>query len=535
MSTPTGVASDEASIKLPTSCPYIGMASDPQTHVGIPDTRNYCHLVNPPMAVQISHQQESCLSSSFPNCAVYQTSGEGPFPGGILEDNKTPERGFALGLLGLRRAQAKASKQASSEVKSEPETGPKSVLKAESKSKPVPESKSEPLSEPAPALIPIAKSEPLPTTVPEPLPVTNSEPVLEPMHEPKFEPVSEMPPEPKYEPQPSPKIEPAPVAAAVPIAAAVDEDEELRMRLYNEAVSRYEQVSGAKKERKGLWIFMMIVALLVLAISVWGIYGRLQKQQYESRVQAELGYTISLATAVQDMGAAAEAWGTAASLLQAQQETSTAVVLSTATAGQLAILAQQTSQASTAMALTATPTLQVAVCRNITDASFEIISGPILNPSPGTIYRAGLARPQASWVVQNTGNCGWSQILLWSTSDNTIVQPIVKLNGQVVTPNATSSQALVRPGEQVEIVLEFPAIGAQRVKGDWVLVADGLTLVSQPHMEMTTTNWIVLAIVNTPRPTQRVKTGSGGGQTTPGVTPPPRDTPVPPVEPTPVR
>jgi hypothetical protein len=344
--------------------------------------------------------------------------------------------------------------------------------------------------------------------------------------------LAEVPPEPNNEPQPEPQLEPKPVALAAPIAA-VDDDEELRMRLYNEAVSRYEQVSGSKKERKGLWIFLMIVALLVLLISIWGIYGRIQRQKYEAQVQAELGYTISLATAVQDMGAAADAWGTAASLLQAQEETSTAVVVSTASAAQLAVIAQQTFQAATVMALTATPTSQATVCRNITDAALEIISGPVLTPSEGTIYRAGLPRPQASWIVQNTGNCGWSQIYLWAIKENTIVRPIMKRNGQVVDLNTTGNQSLVAPGEQVEIVLEFPVIGAQKVEGDWVMVADGLSLVSQPHLEMTTKNWVVLAILSTPKPTRPVKTGSGP-LPPPGVTPPPRDTSVPPVE-TPVR
>jgi hypothetical protein len=501
MSTPTGVASDEASMKLPTSCPYIGMASDPQTHVGIPDSRNYCHLVSPPGAVYISHQQESCLSNSFPNCAVYQTSGEGPFPDGILEDSKSPERGFALGLFGLRRAQIRASKQSTHDVISEPGEGVKS--ESEQKSESNPESESDPL------LVSNSKQE--------------------------SEPLSEVTTDYKSGRQRAPKPEPA--LAALAASSAIVNDDKLSIRPYSTPRSRYQQARKPKQERKGFWIILMLAALLVLLFSVWGIYNWMQKQQYEAQAQAELGYTISLATAVQDMGAAAEAWGTAASLLQAQQETSTAAVISTATADQLALFAQKTSQASTAIALTATPTSQVAVCRNITDAALEIISGPNLTPSPGTIYRPSLSRPQASWVVQNTGNCGWSQLLLWSTLDNTIVQPIIRVNGELVTPSANSDQALVAPGEQIEIVLEFPAISAQRIKGNWVLVADGLSLVSQPHMEMSTTNWIVLAIINTPKPTTRP--GKPGGEPGPqppaGATPPPRDTPAPTEVPVPTR
>lgn len=281
----------------------------------------------------------------------------------------------------------------------------------------------------------------------------------------------------------------------------------MRIRLYNEAVSRYEQVSGGKRERKGLWVFLLVAALLVLLGSIWGVYIKLQNNQREARLQAEIGYTIGLATAVQDMGAAADAWGTAAGLLQAQQETATAAVIAAEAIAQQATQSFQASQTAAALALTITPTPSVQVCQSISDASMEIISGPAFSPQLGTFYRSGMPRPQVSWVIQNSGRCAWSQLLLWSVLDNTITQPIIKRNGVIVTPSAPGNPTVsIAPGEQIELVLEFPATNATRVNGEWVLVADGLSLVSQPHIVLKNNNWVIVGAVNTPKLTRTPRT-----------------------------
>lgn len=502
MSVSSEAASKESSAKYQASCPYIGMISDPQTHVGIPDSRNCCHLVNPANPIEVNHQQSFCLGQKFPDCPVYQTSGEGPIPEGILDESAASERGFVLPFLAARRA-AKAARSASKE----PKTQPIAELKPESKIE------SKPASQPVVQAVPHDEVK-----------VAGPESVAPAKHAASLEPLPAV-------------VAASATAASVENTPAVDEDEEFRARLYNEALSRYEQVNQPKKERKGLWLFLLIAAVLILLVSVWGVFNRLRNLQRENQVQAEIGYTISLATAVQDMGAAADAWGTAASNLQAQQNTATAIVFATATAAQEKANADSTAQAAAILALTATPTVQVGICQNINNAALEVISGPELTPRLGTLYRLGMQSPQASWVIRNTGNCGWSQILVWSVFDNAISQPIIKRDGQVVTPSATSGPIMIAPGEQIELILEFPASSVQRINGDWVLVIDGLSLVSQPHMVLEANNWIILNLLNTPKPTQKPKAtsapgGGGGGGTNPTDKPPSRETTEPPPEPT---
>lgn len=503
MSVSSEAASKDSSPKYQASCPYIGMISDPQTHVGIPDTRNCCHLVNPANPIEVNHQQAFCLGQKFPDCPIYQTSGEGPIPEGILDESALSERGFVLPFLAARRA-AKTAKSASKEPKTQP----------------IPEQKWE------------AKPEAKPTPQPVPATVPQGDPVVA-----QASPASTA----KIVTDPNVLPAAATVAAAATVESKppVDEDEEFRARLYNEALSRYEQVNQPKKERKGLWLFLLIAALLILLVSVWGVFNRIRNLQRENQLQAEIGYTISLATAVQDMGAAADAWGTAASNLQVQQNTATAAVQATALALQQKENTEATAQAAAILALTATPTIQVAVCQNINNAGLQVISGPELSPSLGTLYRLGMQSPQVSWVIRNTGECAWSQILVWSIFDNAISQPIIKRDGLEVTPSAASGPIMIAPGEQIELVLEFPASSAQRIDGEWVLVVDGLSLVSQPHVLLDARNWIILNPLSTPKPTQRPKatsgsggvTSPGGGGTNPTDQPPSRET-VPPPEPT---
>jgi hypothetical protein len=486
MSATSETASRDSSAKYQASCPYIGMMSDPQTHVGIPDSRNCCHLVNPSMPVEVNYQQGFCLGQKFPDCPIYQTSGEGPIPDGILQAGSA-ERGFVLPFLGSRRA-TKNPRPATKEPKTQPipEYVPEAIVAAKVASQAAKE----------PALQ--AKSEPATqqTARPEPQAVASTSAFMS---------------------VPASAATTAAAGASVPadkVSPGVDDDEEFRARLYNEALTRYEQVNQPKKERKGLWIFLLIAALLILLVSVWGVFNRVQNLQRQNQVQAEIGYTISLATAVQDMGAAADAWGTAASNVRSQQSTATAGVLAAAAAAEAAANAQATAKAAEIQALTATPTVQVGICQNLNEAGLTVVSGPELLPSLGTLYKVGMTPPQASWIIRNTGNCAWSQILTWSVFDNEIVQPIVMRDGQVVTPSANSGPIMIMPGEQIELVLQFPASSAQRIDGDWVMIVDGLSLVSQPHIILKANNWVILTLLETPRPTTRPKAtsapGSGG-------------------------
>ena len=68
------------------SCPFLGMLSDPQTHVGVADERNCCHLLKPPPSVAGAYQQGYCLSENFRECVVYANSGEGSIPAELFAE-----------------------------------------------------------------------------------------------------------------------------------------------------------------------------------------------------------------------------------------------------------------------------------------------------------------------------------------------------------------------------------------------------------------------------------------------------------------
>ena len=483
MSVTSGADSNATTPKLRVGCPYIGMINDPQTHIGVPDARNCCHLVNPPSVVTLTHQQGFCLGTIFPECPVYQSSGSEPPPGGVFEGTEANERGFGLPFLAARRAQSRTSKSATEDIKT----------------KPIPEQEPE-------AKV-VSGPEPAPDLVGE-LSSDGKKPILTGQ-------VVNIPAVP---------VVAATVAASDGTADVFPEisnepfgrvkgDATLRQRPYSDTSSRSKKVKK-KKARKNIWGYLLVGAIVVMFVAIWAIYTGIQNQNRTTQLNAENSYTISLATAVQDMGAAAEAWGTAASILESQQSTATSSVFTTQTAVQAAAVARQTAQVATSTARIATPTQQAAICQNVNDANLYIVSGPDLLPVPGTLFKTGMDSPQASWVIQNTGKCSWSQILVWSVLDNAIVEPIIKRNGEIVTSVPGGDQEMIKPGEQIEVVLQFPATGAQRVNGEWALVVDGLSLVPQSHLILNATNWIVLRSPPTATPTRVIRTpqpGGGGG------------------------
>jgi len=495
MSVTSSAGSSETKPKYQSSCPYIGMINDPQTHVGVPDTRNCCHLVNPPADITFTHQQGFCLGQKFPECPVYQSSGSEPVPGGIFEGTEANRRGFVLPFMAAaaRRTRGKAAKSATTEIATQPiseqmqEVDTKSVTDAEPDLI-VDQSLND---EKANSTQQVTKNPATAVAATAAVAVNSAASVV-----PEF---------------PGNTIEP------------VISEEGLRRSPNDETLRRFKQVDSVKKDRKGVWVILLVGALVIMLVVAWGAYTRLQNQKHATQAAAEIGYTISLATAVQDMGAAAEAWDAAASTLESQQGTATISVLSTQTAVQVAANARQTAQVATSNAIVAMPTLELTICQNFNDANLQILSGPTFLPVPGTVEYVGMDTPQISWVIQNSGECGWSEILVWSIFDNTIIQPIIKRNGEVVTAVPGRKQAMVAPGEQIEVVLQFPVLGAQKVSGEWVLVVDGISLVPQSHLILKPTNWIIISSLLTAKPTRVVRTprpGGGGGETNPPPTRP---------------
>jgi len=57
--------------KLHNSCPFLGLADDPNTHMSFPSDSNCCYHAKPVSAINIEQQQIFCLTESYENCKVY--------------------------------------------------------------------------------------------------------------------------------------------------------------------------------------------------------------------------------------------------------------------------------------------------------------------------------------------------------------------------------------------------------------------------------------------------------------------------------
>lgn len=418
MDTPTSSSSKKIPPKL-LSCPYIGMLSDPQTHVSVADSRNHCHLVDPPRSVTLPHQESFCLRDHFPACEVY------------------------IAGTGFSDADAAAA-----------------------------------VAQTAAASMTVA------------LPVEDAV---------KFDPPADQP----------------------------FSDEDFRKVMYAEAMNRYDQVGTKKRERNWWWV-VVVVAFLILAGAVYGVMNRMQRLRLESQIAAENAYSISLATAVQDMGAAADAWATAASAYEAEAARQTAQAIAAATQAAQAAIARATQDALSALTANQTATAELIPCTELGDAAYGIIAGPSYSPTIGSAYRQGTLppTPTASWKLLNTGSCAWQKVKLLATANEELIQPIIRLNGvTVVAPALGIDEAFtVKPGEQIEIALEFDPNQVRKVEGEWALVVNDLTLTDFPILRVAVENWLQ-QISSTPEATSIFRRPplprETGPATRPEDTPPP--------------
>ncbi len=70
-------------------CPYLGVQDDPATHFAWAKPGQFCYRVRPPQAINVSHQENSCMNGRYPTCQVYPASFKGPLPPEIRDDNFT--------------------------------------------------------------------------------------------------------------------------------------------------------------------------------------------------------------------------------------------------------------------------------------------------------------------------------------------------------------------------------------------------------------------------------------------------------------
>ena len=125
---------------------------------------------------------------------------------------------------------------------------------------------------------------------------------------------------------------------------------------------------------------------------------------------------------------------------------------------------------------------------------FVILEGPTLTPNQGYYYVAGTEKPviQASWFVENTGNCNWESVGFLSLYDGSIITPILKKDGQELGLTSTDGKVLIEPGDQVEIVLTFDITQARNVDNEFIVLVNGISLVSHAHTILNVEGWVII-------------------------------------------
>lgn len=86
-------------------CPYLGLQQDSKTPAIFPTERNYCYRANPARPIPDTHQQEYCLSDSYPSCPIFLN------PSAAVDSESSPHDGtreqrqrifpFVVAFLGL--------------------------------------------------------------------------------------------------------------------------------------------------------------------------------------------------------------------------------------------------------------------------------------------------------------------------------------------------------------------------------------------------------------------------------------------------
>jgi hypothetical protein len=272
-------------------------------------------------------------------------------------------------------------------------------------------------------------------------------------------------------------------------------DDDWKKKIHKEAQAQYNGASQSKP-RRGLWIFLFLIAIAILAVSVYGIVNRFPTGQVSAQQGNGSGSSgSSLATAVSEMGSAADAWATAASAIEvgaAAQATNQA-----ATSTAIAVQAQKAVEAT----LQATPSTVIA-CSNIDSTEFLIVEGPLLEPSPGYQHLLG-SEPidvEASWIVENTAACIWESVYLLSMSQASIITPTLRIEGKEINIANPDGKVLIQPDERVEIIIVYEIKEARDIDDEYVLIINGLTLINQPNLILQVDGWIKIISPASPVP-----------------------------------
>ncbi len=305
-----------------------------------------------------------------------------------------------------------------------------------------------------------------------------------------------------------------------------NQSDDWRKKLRQDAQSNYEGIPS-QKSRSGLWIFLFLAAIAILAVSVWGIINRFPSGEALAQQGNGNGTSgRSLATTVSEMGSAADAWATAASAIEVGSETQAANERATSTA--IANLAQQAVQATQEAQQS-----QVVACVDMSSTEFIIVDGPTYEPGVGYqhVEASDIIDVEASWLIENSANCIWENVYLLSLSQAEVITPTLRVNGEDVLVANPDGSVFVQPEERIEVVLTLPVEqAADDIDEEYVLMINGLTLIDQPHLFLQVEGWVkivkptsIIPLNPTPTPTKKSSGDSDGSSGRP--VPPPPDRP----------
>ena len=83
-------------------CPFIGRETDSNTSHLYPSRANYCHRVNPPGRVSLTHQSQRCQTSEYKECSIYSQDRLTELPAdiGVSKHKRSRRRPWRIAAVG---------------------------------------------------------------------------------------------------------------------------------------------------------------------------------------------------------------------------------------------------------------------------------------------------------------------------------------------------------------------------------------------------------------------------------------------------
>ena len=273
-------------------------------------------------------------------------------------------------------------------------------------------------------------------------------------------------------------------------------------KLYDEAKGNYQETTPKRKDRI-IWSLLLVVATLILLVSVRGVFSRV----LEFRTAAEV--SVLTARAVVAITATANA----ANQVGATQTAQAALLVeeTEAPAPTPEVNLQETAAAATAQAALA-ETEAVVSCDDFSGYVVSLLEGPELSPRQGYPYIQGDTAPpiQATWKVQNTGNCKWEQVLVKDVATEQLLIPTLLRNGTPV--DLSNFNQAINPGDEIAVILSFNVKDALTIDRTWQFSINGFTLIAQPPLTLKVQDWVVMVQGTPSQPTVKPTSTKGSGK-----------------------